>query len=145
MDSFKDFLEQQEFVEFVQTQFAAAPGKPISQGDKVWSAKKDQILSYWKNLRSDIPIVVTPMRKKGDGHYQSYGEDGFRITGSWEFISSVLGRLKDVVSYENPQTKLRLVFRGVDREHARPDKQTYVFYMNLQQRERNNRSLAWNT
>jgi hypothetical protein len=133
---FKTFLEQQEFVEFAQQQFATPGVQPVQPvADKPWSAKKSEILNFWKNLRGDIPVIITPMREKGDGHYQSYGEDGLRVTGSWEFISSILGRLKEILAYENPQTKLRLVFRGVDKSHSRPDKQTYVFYVNLQQRE----------
>lgn len=145
MDSFKGFIEQQEFVEFVEQQFAAAPVatpvEPVQQvaNDKPWSAKKSEILQYWKNLRGDIPIVLTPMTKTSGDHYQSYGEDGIRITGSWQFISSVLSRIKEILAYENPQTKLRLVFRGVDKEHSRPDRQTFVFYVNLQQREHGKR------
>jgi hypothetical protein len=134
--NFKTFLEQQQFIGLVQEQFAS-PGKPMVQNpNKPWSAKKSQILNYWRNLRGDIPIMITPMKDKGDGHYQSYGEDGVRVSGSWEFISAVLGRLKEILAYENPQTKLRLVFRGMDRAHARPDKQTFVFYVNLEQRQK---------
>ena len=113
----------------------ADPVEPITQDAKPWSAKKSEILQFWRNLRGDIPIMLTPMTQMPGGHSQSYGEDGIRITGSWQFISSVLSRIKEILAYENPQTKLRLVFRGVDKEHSRPDKQTFVFYVNLQQRE----------
>lgn len=129
METFKEFLEK-DFVEFVLNEFDhQAP----QMQRKVWSAKKEEILRMWKTLRGDIPIMITPVSKMGDG--QTYGEDGIRITGSWNFISSVLGRLKEILAYENPQTKLRLVFRGVDSaRNARPDRQSYVFYINLDNR-----------
>jgi hypothetical protein len=128
MESFKTFVEEQEFVEFVVREFNGAP----IQGGKPWSAKKPEILQMWRNLRHDMPIYMTPMHKS-NGH-QSYGEDGIRVTGSWQFISAVLGRLKELLAYENPHSKLRLVFRGVDRTHGNPNKLSYVFYVNLENR-----------
>jgi hypothetical protein len=81
---------------------------------------------------------LTPMSEKPEGSDNtSYGEDGIRITGSAHFISAVLGRLKEIIGYENPQTKLRLIFRGVDQnKQSRPDRQSYVFYINLERRSR---------
>lgn len=143
MDSFKNFFETTEFVKFIFNEFdGAAMSAPSFQsgGDpkKVWSAKKADILQMWKGLKPDLPIILTPMSEKPEGSEKtSYGEDGIRITGSAQFISAVLGRLKEIIGYENPQTKLRLVFRGVDQDRqARPDRQSFVFYINLEQRSR---------
>lgn len=144
MASFKEFVEQQEFVDFIiehvekdeidsiepTHQFNLdSPGKP-------WSATKDQIMQMWRNLRPDVPINLTPIDTSDpEGNTKTYGEDGIRITGTWNFIASVMGRLKDIMVFENPQTKLRLVFRGVDSTRdARPDRQSYVFYVNLERR-----------
>ena len=62
----------------------------------------------------------------------SYGEDGVRITGSWSFIASILSRLKDLLQFENPKTKLRLSFKGVDNQQG---KQSFAFYSNLETRK----------
>ena len=131
MESFKTFLEQQTFVDKVLNEFDQL-GQPMKQ--KVWSAKKPEILQMWQNLRPDMPINITPMSKTPGGGNQSYGEDGIRITGSWPFIASVIGRLKDILGYENQQTKLRLVFRGVDKSRSDPSKESFVFYMNVDER-----------
>jgi hypothetical protein len=135
MAAFRDYIEQHDFVEFVLNEFdGQIQAKP-------WSAKKPEIMQMWGNLRQDSPIYMTPISKgmpgqiQGSGH--SYGEDGIRVTGSWPFIASVLGRMKEILAYENPQTKLRLIFRGVDQSRsANPDRQTFVFYVNLEERGR---------
>lgn len=133
MAAFRDFVEQENFVEFVMNEFAGAP----QTGAKPWSAKKPEILQIWRNVQPNLPIYMTPITKKtGDGGTQSYGEDGIRITGSWNFIASVMGRVKDLMAYENPQMKLRLVLRGVDKSHGDPSKVSYVFYVNAEHRGR---------
>lgn len=132
MESFRSFIEQQEFVDKVLCEF----DNPQLSGE-VWSAKKPDILQMWQNTRQDMPINITPVSKEMGSNNRSYGEDGIRITGSWAFISSVLGRIKDVLAYENPNTRLRLVFRGVDQERSRSDRQSFVFYVNVEQRSKN--------
>ena len=129
MVSFKEFMKQQEFVDFIIEHFEKSPQKP-------WSATKDQILQMWQNMRPDTPINITPINTNDPNRdTKTYGEDGVRITGTWNFIASVMGRLKDLMVFENPKTKLRLIFRGVDSTRdARPDRQSYVFYANLEQR-----------
>jgi hypothetical protein len=133
MESFKEFLEQQDFVDFVINEFnnPTAAAKP-------WSAKKAEILQMWRNMRPDSPIYMTPISKVPGQKGATYGEDGIRVTGSWQFIASVLGRIKELMAYENPQTKLRLVFRGVDKSRsANPERETFVFYVNAEHRSRN--------
>ena len=130
MSAFKDFLVQHEFVESVVNEFNQQPVQA-----KPWSAKKPEIMQMWQNMRSDTPIYMTPISKQPGVDSQSYGEDGIRITGSYQFISGVLGRIKDLLAYENPQTKLRLVFRGVDKMHGGdPSRNTFVFYVNVENR-----------
>src|SRR4051812_14740633 len=101
----------------------------VQPAQKTWSAKKSEIIQLWHNLRQDTPIVMTPIADNdiGNAEHSTYGEDGIRITGSWYFISSILSRLKEVIAYENPQSKLRLIFRGIDKQRdSRPDRQSYV-------------------
>lgn len=132
MSAFREFLENENnFVEFVINEFDGVNALPSS---KPWSAKKPEILQMWRNLRPDQPIYMTPMTKRMNGETQSYGEDGVRITGSWHFISSILGRIKEIIAYENPSQKLRLVFRGVDKSKGDPNRLSYVFYVNMENR-----------
>jgi hypothetical protein len=136
MGSFKEFFEQQEFVEFAQSAVNSNSVGGLSQQN--WSAKKAEIMDIWQKLRPDLPIYIQPMKDsvKGGPSKSSYGEDGIRITGSWPFIASVLSRLKDALPYENDNTKLKLVFRGIDGNKANPDRQTFAFYLNLQNRSK---------
>lgn len=145
MSSFKFFIEQQEFLDFVLNEINSVPSAPQSMPqaigmspnpNKPWSAKKPEIMQMWQNLRPDTPIIMTPiMDTPTDTEHSTYGEDGIRITGSWNFIAAVMARLKEITVYENPQQKLRLVFRGVDRsKNTRSDRQSYVFYCNLEGR-----------
>lgn len=139
MNNFRSFIEQTEFVDFVLNETMAPSAQGVGHV-KVWSAKKPEILQMWQNLKPNIPIVMTPMADVPDGtEHSSYGEDGVRITGSWNFISSVIARLKELMTYENPQQKLRLVFRGIDKtsKGSRPDRQSYVFYCNLEKSQAN--------
>lgn len=131
--SFKLFLKIDELIrEFNQ---------PTQQSPfikkKAWSAKKSDIIQTWQNLRPDLPILITPIDNMA-ADKQSYGEDGLRITGSWQFITGVLGRIKDLISYESPQTKLRLVLRAVEpKDDGVPqqmDRPAYVFYLNVERR-----------
>jgi hypothetical protein len=145
MKSFKSFLENHRFVDMILNEFNG--GTPSSYSGsfvyggankKIWSAKKAEIIQMWKGLKSDSPIIIQPMIEKPEGvEKSSYGEDGVRITGSFQFITAVLSRLKEIISYENPDTKLRLVFRGVDSDRqVRPDRQSFVFYINLERRSK---------
>lgn len=138
MNSFKEWFEQDCFVEFAQHVFEGGiiSGQPVqSAAQKPWSGKKKEVLQLWKNLRPELPVIMTPMSQNQDGGTSSYGEDGIRITGSWQFIAGVLSRLKEIIGYEGSSTKLRLVFKGIDsNRNARPDRPNYVFYVNLQNR-----------
>lgn len=138
MESFREFFEQQEFVEFAQAAFdSGSGGAAVSHQN--WSAKKAEIIDIWNKLRPDLPVYIQPMKdgtKGGPTSRSSYGEDGIRITGTWPFIASVLSRLKDVLPYENDNTKLKLVFKGIDGNKAIPNRQTFAFYLNLQNRSK---------
>ena len=133
MGSFKEFFENDKFVDLILEEFNNNNTSVI----KPWSASKKEILSLWRQLRPDLPIYLVPMAKIDNMSHSSYSEDGIRITGSWAFISSILGRLKELLQFENPSSKLRLVFRGIEMSRlVRPDRQSFVFYLNLETRKK---------
>lgn len=100
----------------------------------MWRMEKPDILRYWQSLRGDAPIqaVPIPAGKRGS----TFGDDGLRITGSREFIGSVIARLKDFMAYETPTTKLNLVYRQTPyRGTQTPDhSNNFVFYAQVKER-----------
>ena len=71
--------------------------------------KKEQFLEHWKAIDPGQKLKPTPVPYKHRG--STYGEDGIRITGSPEFIDSVLSRLKDMLLWENGTTRLQVVHK----------------------------------
>lgn len=140
MERFKDFIEQNLFLEAIGATGSYGGVATSYQGavQKPWSAKKNDILKFWQRLRFDLPIVIEPLddRDTTSARKSTYGQDGIRVTGSWNFIAGVLGRLKEILAYENPQTKLRLIFRQIDSTRlANLEKQAFAFYINVERRD----------
>ena len=121
MQNFKEWMDEQP------TQTAAAPTKK-------WKATKDEIIRFWQGLRPDVPIQMSPVRYDHRG--STYAEDGVRITGSKEFIASVLPRLKEFLNFESPTTKLSLVYRETDSpsQSMIDNKTSFVFYIQAKER-----------
>jgi hypothetical protein len=136
MKSFKEFLSDADpTIQASQTSQASQASQTNLDGSKKWSGTKSEIISYWKKLRPDTPVFMRPMSYTHQG--STYGEDGIRITGSPKFIGSILARLKEVLVFENPATKLSIAYR----QTASPSKAlegetktSYVFYVNAKQR-----------
>lgn len=81
--------------------------------------KKAEFLDHWKNIEPDQRIKISQVPYKHEG--STYAEDGIRITGSKEFIDSVLLRLKSLLYYESPTTRLQVVYKqSVDRNRQMP-------------------------
>jgi hypothetical protein len=137
--SFKSFIGQELFVEFAQDSFnAGTPPQQPGAPKKSSTAKKQEIIDAWHKIQPNVPIYITPMEDtfNAPGDHSTYGEDGVRITGSWPFIASILGRIKDILSLENEQTNLRLVFRGIKADgQSSAERQAYAFYINLERRK----------
>ena len=70
--------------------------------------RKNQALKHWNKLETDQALKPVPVPYKHTG--STYDQDGIRVTGSPEFIDSVLSRLKDLLQYENGETRLQLVY-----------------------------------
>ncbi len=99
---------------------------------KPWKASKEEILSFWKTLPNGTPLSVKPIPYDHEG--SSIQEDGIRITGSKEFISSVLSRLKDFLPFENPNTKVMVAYRQSPRSFLPGNKNSYIFYLQVMER-----------
>ena len=103
---------------------------------KPWKASRTQIMQYWTALRNDIPIRMTPI--PANHHGSTYSEDGIRITGSANFITSILARLKEILSHDTQNAKLNLVYRETEASTKLPSGSpdaSYAFYLNLRQKK----------
>lgn len=99
------------------------------------SISKKEILNYWRSIEPNQPIMPQPIPLEKDG--TTYGFDGIRITGSLQFIDSVLSRFKDFLYKETPHTKLNVVLRNVDNKEPNDvNLNKYVFYVNVGERGR---------
>ena len=70
--------------------------------------RKNIALNHWNKLETNQALKPIPVPYKHTG--STYDQDGIRITGSPKFIDSVLSRLKDLLQYENGETRLQLVY-----------------------------------
>jgi hypothetical protein len=140
MMTFKEYLEQAEEQNVPQPILTPTNNvNPIVVSGKKWTASKKQILQYWKSLRTDIPIVIRPIPYEHRG--STYGEDGIRITGSPQFIFSVLSKLKGFLVYETKSTKLAVVYRQTQSPSkllSGEAKNSYVFYLSTKERGKKN-------
>jgi hypothetical protein len=81
--------------------------------------RKAEMLEHWQGLTADQTVTPCPVAYKHEG--STYDEDGIRITGSREFIDSVLSRLKGLLEFENGETRLQVVYKeSVDRVSQMP-------------------------
>lgn len=128
MNTFREFMDAQ-----IQTPQAGSVS-PVQKQQK-WKASKEEIMGFWKNLRPDVPIAIKPIDYQHKG--STYGEDGLRLTGSPQFIASVLGRLKEFLNFETPSTKLAISYRQTEspsKTAMGESKTSYVFYLQAKNR-----------
>lgn len=100
-----------------------------------WKMSKSDILKFWQSLPLALPIAMHPIAADHEG--STFSEDAIRITGSTEFIKSVLSRLKEFISYENEKTKLNISFRETSSPSLEQEglgKTSYVFYLQTKER-----------
>jgi len=115
----------------------AQPEKPKSPKLKIkpWKAGKEDIMSFWKGVQPSIPLNFKPIEYDHKG--STIQEDGIRITGSKEFITTVLSRLKDFISYENPETKLMVAYRQSPKSFVPGNRNSFIFYLQAKKRGKN--------
>lgn len=105
---------------------------PTKINVKPWKASKEDILNFWKGIGANIPLQLKAIDYEHEG--STIQEDGIRITGTKEFITSVLSRLKDFITYENPDTKLMVAYRQSPRSFLPGSKNSYIFYLQAKKR-----------
>lgn len=72
--------------------------------------KKAEFLKHLAGIQKQgpKPLKPDPVPYKHSG--STYDEDGIRITGSQDFIDSVLSRLSDLLDFENEDTRLQVAY-----------------------------------
>lgn len=107
--TFKQFLEQKQ--------------------NKPWVAKKEDVLRLWNTTRNDAPLSVEPVSPFHKGN--RFDQDGIRITGSSQFINSVLGKLKDFLFYSNhPSLDLDVKYRQIQKRSL-SNRSSFACYINV--------------
>lgn len=102
-----------------------------SQKVKVWHATKEEIIEMWRNLRPSA-IVMRPVSENQKG--TRLKNDGIRITGSPQFINSILSRIKDLIGYEeNSGTRLDLEYRQIEPTENDDGIPAYLCYIHAEQ------------
>lgn len=102
---------------------------------KKWSASKKDIMNFWKTIEANKPILAKPIKYGFKG--STYSEDGIRITGNPQFITTVISHLKDFLAYENPQSKLAVSYRETEspsKISSGQNKTSFVFYIAVKER-----------
>jgi hypothetical protein len=130
-------LSRPEGSEPASTAVSAATSTTPSPKMKIkpWKASKEDILNFWRGIGANIPLQLKTIDYDHEG--STIQEDGIRITGSKEFITSVLSRLKDFLTYENPESKLMVAYRQSPKSFVPGNKNSYIFYLQAKKRGKN--------
>jgi len=90
--------------------------------DKPERLTKKDALTRWVRIPKETPLPSHTMKQVPYKHRGStYAEDGIRLTGSQQFIDSMLNLLRPLLERENATERLQLVYsESVDRETQRP-------------------------
>ena len=106
----------------------------IQDNLKPWKAKKAEVLDFWRKLQPNLPIKMQPV--SGDHKGTRFRSDGIRVTGSPEFINSVISRIKDMAEFEGPGVRLDVEYRQIEPSAIQNDQEKYfVFYAHLVKEE----------
>jgi hypothetical protein len=137
MKSFYQFLEEVDFAPTSTTADVAPVSAPTpysfyARKLKPWKASKKETLKFWQTIAPSIPLALRPIEATHKG--TTIQEDGIRITGSKEFITTVLSRLKDILMYESEKTKLVIDYRQNAKSLKPGGKDSYLFYLNVKNR-----------
>jgi len=93
---------------------------------------KKEALEHWRGLPAAAPLNPRPIQYKHAG--STYGMDGIRIEGSRAFIDAVLGRLADLLEYENAATRIGLNYQRVEPREGKACAGDWVCYVKVYER-----------
>lgn len=96
--------------------------------------RKQQIIQHWQDIKEGQEINISPVAYKHTG--STYDEDGIRLTGSRQFIDSVLSHLKELLEYENNDTRLQLAYQETVDKETRAPAGTFNCYIQVHERGR---------
>jgi len=71
--------------------------------------QKKEFLQYWASLTPNQPVSPRAIPYKHEG--STYTEDSIRLTGSKDFVDSVLSRLQDLLTNEASDRRLGVVYK----------------------------------
>jgi hypothetical protein len=98
---------------------------------KPWKAKRDDVLSLWRNIRPYLPIDAETVPEEREG--TRYRFDGIRITGRSSFINAILSRMKEFLRYDaQPGVKLDVEYHKIEtKEGVLQSEPRFVCYIHL--------------
>lgn len=101
---------------------------------EAWKAKKSDVLQFWRQLR-ELPIFPKPISVKHRG--SAYNQDAIRVTGTSDFINSIMSRIKDFLRFKDmPGIDLDVDYRQIVDKYDRPVPAKYVCYIRLRERKK---------
>jgi hypothetical protein len=100
---------------------------------EAWKGIKAEIINFWRGLQ-ERPIFPTPIPAKHRG--SAFGQDAIRITGSGDFINSVLSRIKDFIRFQSPTVDLDIDYRQISDKYDRPVPGKFVCYIRLREKKK---------
>jgi hypothetical protein len=93
--------------------------KSQTRGPQPASLRKAEFIQYWGSIPDCQELDPAPVPYKHEG--STYAQDSIRITGTREYIDSVLSHLKPLLEFEGDMTRLQVVYKQtVNRETGLP-------------------------
>lgn len=96
--------------------------------------RKKEFLKHWRKIPQNQTITPTPIEYGHTG--STFDQDGIRITGSKEYIDSVLSRLKGLLDYEGAETRLHISYSQATDRHTSEPLNSYKCYIQVHERGR---------
>jgi hypothetical protein len=93
---------------------------------------KDEFINHWTSIKPNQEIKISPVAYKHEG--STYAEDGIRITGSTQFIDSILSRIKDLLDYEADGTRLQVVYKESQDRETKESLDSWNCYIQVHER-----------
>jgi len=94
--------------------------------------RKAEFLDHFAAITPNQTLKISSVPYKHEG--STYAEDGIRITGSKQFIDSVLSRLTDLLTFENGQTRLQCVYKESLDRHTQLPLDSWNCYLQVHER-----------